>query len=44
MDVRNIEPRILYVELPPESTATYRAIHDDDGDDGDGDTYAVVRA
>jgi hypothetical protein len=36
MDVRDIQPRILNVELPPESLATYRAIHDG------GDTYAVV--
>jgi hypothetical protein len=36
MDVTDIEPRILHVELPPESLATYRAIHDGGG------TYAVV--
>jgi hypothetical protein len=36
MDVRDFEPRILTVDLPPESTATYRAIH------GGGDTYVVV--
>lgn len=36
MDVRDTEPRILTVELPPESLATYRAIH------GGGDTYTVV--
>ena len=36
MDVRDVEPRILQVELPPESLATYRAIHDGGG------TYAVV--
>ena len=36
MDVRDVEPRILHVELPPESLATYRAIHDG------GATYAVV--
>ena len=36
MDVRDVEPRILHVELPPESLATYRAIHDGGG------TYAVV--
>lgn len=35
MDVRDIEPRIMSLWVPPESTATYRALNDG------GDTYVV---